>query len=278
MSPCVASPHEGEPAGELLAGQVHVQLTLGDGLGRILVLVGRGPRAPVPDDDVAAAVLALADHALEVEVLDRVVLDVDGEALGARVERRALGHGPRHEDAVHLEAEVVVQAGGPVALHHEATLARRRVGGGRRAPGLVRPLEVPHLAVLRQPLVDARCLDSHPSWLPRRSAGHQALRSLGPSSVRDPASRGAPGSRSEDRPRAARSRSTSPRWCSTSCTMCRAIQCTSTASPPITQLSVPSVRGSGTEPFAEQRDLRVEAGQRTIDVDAPRLRLEPRRR
>ena len=48
------------------------------------------PRAPVPHDDVATAVLALRDDALEVEVLDRVVLDVHRELARLRVQRRAL--------------------------------------------------------------------------------------------------------------------------------------------------------------------------------------------
>ena len=54
----------------------------------------RLPGAPVPDDDVAGAVLLGGDDALEVEVLDRVVLDVDGHPPDGRVEGRALGHGP----------------------------------------------------------------------------------------------------------------------------------------------------------------------------------------
>ena len=85
-----------------------------------------GPGAPVPDDDVAAAVLALRDHALEVEVLDRVVFHVHGHAPGARVERRTLGHGPRDEDAVDLQPEVVVQPGRAVALDDEPPGPRGR--------------------------------------------------------------------------------------------------------------------------------------------------------
>ena len=58
-----------------------MQLAGGDRRGRV---VGRGvvrlPGAAVPDDDVAAAVLAGGDDALEVEVLHRVVLDVDRQA------------------------------------------------------------------------------------------------------------------------------------------------------------------------------------------------------
>ena len=49
--------------------------------GRARVVgLDRLPGAGVPDDDVAAAVLAGRDHALEVEVLDRVVLDVHRRA------------------------------------------------------------------------------------------------------------------------------------------------------------------------------------------------------
>ena len=92
-----------------------------------VVGAGRLPRAPVPDDHVAAAVLALGDDALEVEVLDRVVLDVHREPPRLRVERRPLRHRPAGQHAVDLEPEVVVQAAGPVALHDEpATVALDR--------------------------------------------------------------------------------------------------------------------------------------------------------
>ena len=79
-------PHEHEAPGELLAVDVEVQIALRDGLGRIDPGLG-APPSPVPDDDVAAAVLAGRDHALEVGVLDRVVLDLHREPADAR--RRA---------------------------------------------------------------------------------------------------------------------------------------------------------------------------------------------
>ena len=100
----------------------------------------RLPGAPVPDDDVAGAVLLGRDDALEVEVLDRVVLDVDGHPADVRVEGQALGDGPGDEDARDLEAEVVVEAGGAVALDDEAARADRArgagLGGRRRLRGL----------------------------------------------------------------------------------------------------------------------------------------------
>ena len=52
-----------------------------------------------------------------------------------------MGTAQRHEDAVDLEAEVVVEAGGPVALDDEAAGADRAGGaglGGRRRLGGLR--------------------------------------------------------------------------------------------------------------------------------------------
>ena len=74
----------------LLAVQLELELAVLDRLLRIGRLLLRDERAPVPDDDVAGAVLALRDDALEVEVLDRVVLDVDRHPADLGVERRAL--------------------------------------------------------------------------------------------------------------------------------------------------------------------------------------------
>src|SRR5205814_6207582 len=78
--------------------------------------------AVVPDLDGAGAVLPLRDLALEARVLERMVLDVDGEMLLARLERHALRHRPARERAVALEAEVVVEAPRVVALDDEDRL------------------------------------------------------------------------------------------------------------------------------------------------------------
>ena len=78
------------------------------------------PGAAVPHDHVAAAVLAARDHALEVGVVERVVLDVDREVPRRGIEGQALRHRPAHEHAVDLEPEVVVQTAGAMPLHHEA--------------------------------------------------------------------------------------------------------------------------------------------------------------
>ena len=81
-------------------------------------LVGAG----VPDLDRAGAVLALRDLAVERRVLERMILDVNGEMLLAGLERDALGHRPARQRAVPLEAEVVVQPAGIVALDDEDRL------------------------------------------------------------------------------------------------------------------------------------------------------------
>ena len=84
-----AAADEREVAVQLLAEQVEVEVARLDGCDRV-VGTGQLPGAPVPHDHVTAAVLAGGDHALEVEVPERVVLDVDGHPLRGRVERRAL--------------------------------------------------------------------------------------------------------------------------------------------------------------------------------------------
>ena len=85
--------HENKPALELVAVNVSMQLAGGDGFDRILGLV-RHPGARIPHDHVAAAVLAGRDDALEVDVLDRMIFDVDSQPLRGRVQGRPVGHRP----------------------------------------------------------------------------------------------------------------------------------------------------------------------------------------
>src|SRR6185295_1565150 len=113
-----------------LAVNAELQLTLGDGGSRVGRLRLGLPRAPVPDDDVAGAVLLRRDDPFEVEVLDRVILDVDGHPALPGSERGSARHGPRHEDAADLEPEVVMEARRPVTLHDEAPAAGGSWAGG----------------------------------------------------------------------------------------------------------------------------------------------------
>jgi hypothetical protein len=94
----------------------------------------RRVRPGVPDDDLARAVFAFGDDALERCVVHRVVLDHDGQALVLRIERGALWDGPGLEDAVDLQAKVVVQPRRSVLLDDErqrtavvGAVARRRL-------------------------------------------------------------------------------------------------------------------------------------------------------
>src|SRR5207248_9074589 len=93
FGPRLAGAYQHEATGELLAVEVEVQLPALDGCDRV---VGSRwlPRPPVPHDDVTAAVLAFRDDALEVEVLDGVVLDVHRQLPRLGVPRRSPRHGP----------------------------------------------------------------------------------------------------------------------------------------------------------------------------------------
>jgi hypothetical protein len=129
---------------KLLALELELELSLlQSGAG----IADRRPRAPVPQHDGAAAVLALGNRALEVAVADRMILDLHREPLDGRIGHGTLGHRPRLEHAVELEAEVVVEVRRGVLLHDER---ERFVGGAvTRAAGRLRSAgEVPHAAIL----------------------------------------------------------------------------------------------------------------------------------
>jgi len=126
--------HEHEPATQLLALQIEMQLT---GLDRTpgILAVARPPGAGVPDDHIAAPVPAHRDDALEIEVVQRVVLDMKCRAAHHGIERGPFGHRPADQHPVDLQAQVVVQPPGPVPLHHEAPAIHV---GHRTAPGCSR--------------------------------------------------------------------------------------------------------------------------------------------
>ena len=116
---------------EALAVQDELDLALAEAdAGRWLAWLGL-PGPPVPHDDVSPAVLLCRNDALEVEVLDWVVLGAHRQAADLRVESRPLRDGPADEDAVDLEAEVVVQRRRPMTLNREATAALDDLVRGR---------------------------------------------------------------------------------------------------------------------------------------------------
>src|SRR5262249_40112055 len=126
--------HQVPAALELLARELEAQMALA--VAELRIELGR-PRALVPDHHRAAAVGALRNDSLEAAVLDRMVLDMHREALLARDQARPLGHCPALQDAVELEAEVVVQPPRRVFLNH-VRIACRLPGlaaGRLRRPG-----------------------------------------------------------------------------------------------------------------------------------------------
>ena len=70
------------------------------------------------------AVVVPGDHALEVGILDGVILDVHGQTLLVGADRRTLGNGPTLQDAAHLQPQVIVHGPGGVLLHHEQASGR----------------------------------------------------------------------------------------------------------------------------------------------------------
>ena len=75
--------------------------------------------AAVPKHHAACAVVAGRNVAFEIAIFERMIFHVSREVLGAGIEGRPFGNGPRFQHAVDFEAEVVVQAGGIMALHAE---------------------------------------------------------------------------------------------------------------------------------------------------------------
>jgi hypothetical protein len=99
-------------------------------VGELVDLVGAG----VPDLHRPGAVAPSRDRAVEVEVLQRVVLGADRHPVVVRVERDAARQRPRGERALALEAQVPVQARGTVLLDRKAgRFAADDLGSGGRA-------------------------------------------------------------------------------------------------------------------------------------------------
>src|SRR5262245_38484123 len=118
---------------ELLAVELELEVTFAETTERISQ---RCPRAAVPDEHGAAAVLALRDDSLEPAVFDGMVLDLHGEPFLGGVETRSLRDGPALQDSIHLEAKIVMEPRGGVLLHDEAQLAALRAAScGTRGLG-----------------------------------------------------------------------------------------------------------------------------------------------
>src|SRR5262249_29710560 len=111
-----------EPRGDERPDAVEALPVQANGQPAVPLLLEELVAATVPDLDRPGAVLALRDLPFETCVLQRMVLDVDGEMLLARLERHTLGNRPRRERSVALEPEVVVEPAGVVPLDDEDRL------------------------------------------------------------------------------------------------------------------------------------------------------------
>src|SRR5918992_1792325 len=140
-----AGARENPRAVQLLALEPEMQAPFSQRGGRIVVF--GNPDAAVPQQHFARAVLLFGNHALELAVLEGMVLGLHGEPAVGGIEARALRHRPTLQHAFELEAKVVVQPCSVVPLD---VVAKLTSGGGlspARAAGFGRAREVAHLAI-----------------------------------------------------------------------------------------------------------------------------------
>src|SRR5215510_2575699 len=113
--------HQNPGALQFFAAKGEAELALAQRFGRILIA---SPEAAIPQHDRAAAIFALRNAAFEITVIERVVFGFHGKALVLGIERGTLGHGPRLENAIDLEAQIKVQSSRRVFLHDKAWILR----------------------------------------------------------------------------------------------------------------------------------------------------------
>ncbi len=143
----IAHPHQHEAAMQPLTFQRKLEITLGERLfGRLVAF--RLPVAAIPKHDRTAAILAFRYRTFEVAVVQRMVLDLDSQALVVRIERRSFGHRPGLEDAIEFEPQIIMQPRRVVFLNDEAPAVRRLQL--RCAARLVRLLKIAFLLVSRE--------------------------------------------------------------------------------------------------------------------------------
>src|SRR5205085_11892612 len=116
--------HEHPAALQLLAREHEFEVPLPKRTFRIATVLWR-PEAAIPKHDGATPVFTLGDCALEVAVVERVVLDLHGQAPVTGVEGWPFRHRPGLEDPVHLQAQIVMQPGSRMLLDDKTRVFRR---------------------------------------------------------------------------------------------------------------------------------------------------------
>ena len=112
----LAGADQGEVSSNACSVKGELEIPLEKLLIKIIATVGSG----VPDVHPAGAVVSGRDGALEVQVFQGVVFGVHGQAFDGRIQAGSARDGPGFQHSVVLQAQVVVQAPGVVALDGEA--------------------------------------------------------------------------------------------------------------------------------------------------------------
>ena len=173
MRPIVLHAHQNPAAVQPLALQRELEFAVRERLLGVRAAL-RLPIAAVPQLNRSAAILALRDRALEVAIVERMVLDLDREALIVRIERGTPRHRPGLEHAVEFETEVVVKARRVVLLNDKTPPLP---GADRRRAGRLRGFrEIPLRLVCRETLAGCHGAPSikktaEPPVTPRRRFG-----------------------------------------------------------------------------------------------------------
>src|SRR5262245_54605592 len=94
-------------------------MSLLDGLTGVLAGIG-DPASLVPQHHRATTIFALGDGALELTIVDRMVLDVHRKPVLVWIAARALGHRPALRHPIEFEPEVPVEPRRCMLLHDKA--------------------------------------------------------------------------------------------------------------------------------------------------------------
>src|SRR6266480_5263345 len=106
------------------------------------ITLQRFVRSDIPNHDGAAAILAFGNDALELQIVDRVILCLKASVRFTILERNSLRHGPRLQHIVHFQSKVVMEMTCCVFLHNESAAASLSAAAWRCRHGFCGTREV----------------------------------------------------------------------------------------------------------------------------------------
>ena len=112
--------HEVPIAAEFLTAEREFEVPLGIAFARIAF---RNPMTAIPHDHRSGPILILRNHPFEITVFERMIFDMNREALIAGNETRTLGNRPTLQDAVEFEPKIIMQPAGSMLLHDETQIS-----------------------------------------------------------------------------------------------------------------------------------------------------------